>query len=179
MPLPSQDQQKAIVAAHNAYRGDPAIHAPDLQWDDKLAADAQKWADNLATTVHTLKHSDQSKTKLGENIAAAGRLPSSPPTNPADMVDQWGKTPGMNPDGTSKPSEQQNFKPGTFPDISKTGDWHDAGHYSQVIWGDTANIACGFATDSTPDAGGFIWDYLVCRYSPGGNVSGVQVPKPA
>jgi hypothetical protein len=189
VPLPSQDQQKAIVAAHNAYRSqDPAVNARDVTWDPNLAADAQKWADNLATNVHTLQHSsnpkDSAGNSLGENIAAAGRLPGSSPTDPAAMVDQWGKTPGMNSDGTSKPSEQQNFKPGTFSNstttcpVSKTGDWHDVGHYTQVIWGDTVSIACGFATDSTPDTNGFIWDYLVCRYSPAGNVSGVQVPKP-
>ena len=88
MPLTSQDQQKAIVAAHNAYRGDPAIHAPDLTWEKNLAEEAQKWADNLATNVHTLKHSsnpkDSAGNSLGENIASAwsingGRLLNKTP----------------------------------------------------------------------------------------------------
>jgi len=180
MPLTSQDQQ-AIVDTHNTYRSDSAVKAPNIKWDDTLATGAQAWADNLATNVHTLKHSVAGSSRpanTGENIAAAGRLPGSLPSNPAQMVDQWGKTPGTDNNGNPAPSEQQNFKPGKFPDISKTGDWHDAGHYSQVIWGDTTSVGCGFATDSTPDANGFIWDYLVGRYSPAGNVTGVQVPKP-
>jgi hypothetical protein len=181
MALTAQDQQ-AVVAAHNAYRSAQGINTPALQWSSDLATGAQQWADNLATNVHGLKHSDQSQTKLGENIASAGRLPGDPPNNPAQMVDQWGKTPGMNPDGSSKPSEQQNFKPGIFSastttcPVSTTGNWQDIGHYSQVIWRTTTSVGCGFATDSTPDSNGFIWDYLVGRYSPAGNMEGVKVP---
>src|SRR5579859_2037426 len=72
MPLTPQDQQP-IVAAHNAYRRDPAIHAPDVQWDDKLAADTQKWADYLATTAHKMQHSVAGTSRpanTGENIAS-------------------------------------------------------------------------------------------------------------
>ncbi len=159
MPLTAQDQQ-AIVDAHNAYRSDPAINTPNVQWDSTLATGAQSWADNLATNVHNLVHSDSSaRPGLGENIAQSGQGSNTP----AQMVDFWGKT------VIGGSSEQGNFKPGVFADTSKTGNWADAGHYTQVIWRTTTSVGCGIASDGTND-------YLVCRYSPAGNMQGVQVP---
>ena len=163
MAVTSQDQQ-AIVAAHNAYRSDPAINTPALQWSSDLAAGAQSWADNLATNIHHLQHSDFSvRAGLGENIAQASKGSNTA----AHMVDFWGKT--RTDAKKEKPAEQENYKPGVFPDTSKTGNWADAGHYTQVIWRTTTSVGCGIASDGTND-------YLVCRYSEAGNMSGVQLP---
>ncbi|GCE29250.1 hypothetical protein KDA_47340 [Dictyobacter alpinus] len=159
MTLAPQDQS-TILATHNAYRSEVGINAPALQWSSDLAAGAQKWADNLATNIHDLQHSDSSaRPGLGENIA----MESKGGYTPAQLVDTWGKT---EIDGSS---EQGNFKRGTFPDISKTGNWADAGHYTQVIWRTTTSVGCGLASDGTND-------YLVCRYSPAGNMQGENVP---
>src|SRR5438876_7258511 len=153
MPLPPQDQQ-AIVDAHNAYRSDPAINTPALQWDDTLATGAQSWADNLATNVHQLQHSNpNSRQDLGENIAQSSKGSNTA----AQMVDFWGKT--RIDKEKVKPSEQENFQPGLFPNTSKTGNWADAGHYTQVIWNATTRVGCAIASDGDND-------YLVCRYSP-------------
>jgi Cysteine-rich secretory protein family len=161
MPLTTQDQQ-AIVAAQNAYRADPAVNAPNLQWDSTLATGAQTWADNLATNVHQLQHSDPSMRQgLGENIASA----TTGSNTPAQMVDFWGKT------IVQGRSEQAQFKPGIFPNVSKDGG--PVGHYTQMIWKTTASVGCGIATDSTNGN-----TYLVCRYSPQGNMAGVGVPSP-
>lgn len=155
MALTPQDQQD-IVAAHNAYRSDPAINAPALQWSNDLATAAQAWADHLATTG-VLEHSQAQG--VGENLA----MGTSGSNTPAQMVDMWGNT------VVNGSSEQGNFQPGTFPNISKTGNWADAGHYSQVIWKATTSVGCGLASDGTND-------YLVCQYSPAGNMMGVDVP---
>lgn len=155
MALAQQDQQD-IVTAHNAYRSDPAINTPPLQWSNDLAASAQIWADQLAATS-TFAHSGT--PGVGENIAEG----STGSFTPAQMVDFWGKT-AMNGN-----SEQANFQPGTFPNTSITGNWADAGHYTQVIWRTTTSVGCGFASDGTTD-------YLVCQYSPPGNMEGVNVP---
>jgi hypothetical protein len=155
MPLTPQDQQD-IVAAHNVYRSDPAINTPPLQWSSDLATGAQSWADHLASTS-TIEHSGT--PGVGENIAQG----STGNFTPAQMVDFWGKT-VMNGG-----SEQGNFQPGTFPNTSTTGNWADAGHYTQVIWRTTTSVGCGIASDGTND-------YLVCQYSPAGNMQGVDVP---
>jgi cysteine-rich secretory family protein len=148
MSLTSQDQQD-IVAAHNVYRSDPAINTPPLQWSSDLATSAQSWADHLASTS-TFEHSGT--PGVGENIAEG----STGNFTPAQMVDFWG-------------NEIANFQPGTFPNISTTGNWSDAGHYTQVIWSTTTSVGCGLASDGTND-------YLVCQYSPPGNMEGVNVP---
>lgn len=158
MPLNSSDQQP-IVDTHNAYRSDSAVKAQNLVWDSTLASGAQTWADNLAATK-TFAHSDPSSRQgLGENIARA----TAGSRTPAQMADMWGT------------QEKPNFKPGIFPNVTlypgSTDPNKQVGHYTQVIWGATTKVGCGFASDGTND-------YLVCRYSPQGNISGVGVPFP-
>ena len=156
MPLTPQDQQ-AIVATHNTYRSDPAVTNPNLAWDDTLAAGAQTWANYLASTVHQLQHSSPNDRQgLGENIASG----ATGTRTAAQLADLWGS------------QEKPNFKPGIFPDV-KIDQSKEVGHYTQVIWKTTTKVGCGIATDSTTGQ-----DYLVCRYSPGGNKEGVGVPTP-
>jgi hypothetical protein len=66
--------------------------------------------------------------------------------------------------------EKPYFKPGIFPNVT-TDPAKTVGHYTQVIWRATTSVGCGLASDGTND-------YLVCRYSPAGNSSGVSVPTP-
>jgi hypothetical protein len=151
MALTQQQQQDIVDEHNNTYRA--AVGGPALTWSDTLAQTAQAWADNLATAVHTIQHSGQQG--VGENIAAA-----SPPGSEtvSQMVDQWG-------------AEQADFTPGIFPNVAKDGNWQNVGHYTQVIWRATTQVGCGFATDTNGT-----WDYLVCQYTPPGNVEGEQVP---
>jgi len=65
-------------------------------------------------------------------------------------------------------SERRWFKPGIFPNVSRTGNWVDVGHYSQMIWPSTTRVGCALA--STPRI-----DYLVCRYAGAGNIDGRPV----
>ena len=69
------------------------------------------------------------------------------------MVDTWGQ-------------EKQNFRNGTFPNVSTTGNWFDVGHYSQMVWRNTKRVGCAGVTGSDG------YYRLVCRYSPPGNVIG-------
>jgi len=59
--------------------------------------------------------------------------------------------------------EKELFTPGIFPHVSRTGKWETIAHYSQIIWMETAQVGCGFANGDGND-------YLVCLYSPQGNV---------
>ena len=129
-----------LLAAHNAYR--TSLGLPPLRWSDALAASAQNWAEHLAETGQ-LEHSGS-----GQNLAMAAAGTKSL----TQLVDLWG-------------SEQANFTDGYFPDISTTGNWMDAGHYSQIVWKDTTEVGCGFAENDGNDV-------LVCDYDPPGNVMG-------
>ena len=75
---------------------------------------------------------------------------------PAQMVGSWA-------------AEKRYFRPGIFPAVSTTGNWIDVSHYTQMIWPTTTRVGC--AIYRAPQ-----WDYLICRYSPPGNVDGKPVP---
>ena len=47
------------------------------------------------------------------------------------------------------------------------GNWTAWGHYSQIVWGSTARVGCGFAPP-----GKLAFGLVVCRYGPPGNFSG-------
>jgi hypothetical protein len=66
-------------------------------------------------------------------------------------------------------AEKSMFKPGTFPQVSSTGRWEDVGHYTQIVWSDTARVGCALRSSAE-------YDYLVCRYASPGNVIGEVMP---
>jgi hypothetical protein len=61
------------------------------------------------------------------------------------------------------------FKPGIFPNVSRSGDWSRVGHYTQMIWRGTTRVGCALRSSAR-------YDYLVCRYGPAGNIVGVTIP---
>ena len=144
-PVPGDQFQAAILAAHNSYRAAVAAEEPlqPLQWSGTLAASAQNWANFLAT-IGTLQEPGVGGVNLAD--ATAGSL------SVTQLVGLWG-------------NEQQFFKDGVFPDISTTGNWEAAGHYSQVVWRNTTEVGGGLATGQGQD-------FLVCYYNPAGNVTG-------
>lgn len=140
-----------MLDVHNTERA--AFGAPPVQWNDALAANARSYAEQLARAGR-LSHAPRAGRGVERENVNQGMLG----WNTDQMLANW-----LN--------ERRNFVPGTFPNISRTGDWSDAGHYSQMIWPTTTDIGCGLATGS-----GFQW--LVCRYSPGGNRDGQMVGVP-
>lgn len=145
----SLDQR--LLAAHNRERS--LIGVPALEWDADLAAGAKVWADALAQTnsfVHSPADASDPETP-GENLWAGTRAAWAP----EEMVDYW-------------VAEKRDYRPGTFPAVSRSGDLENVGHYTQVIWRNTRKVGCALASGSREDI-------LVCRYSEGGNVIGEQV----
>jgi hypothetical protein len=137
-----------MLASHNRYRTE--LNLPPLRWSDQLAQNAQGWANELAAQGgRRLVHSQG--TGEGENLW----MGTSGYFSYDDMVTGWG-------------DEKRYFRPGTFPNVSTTGNWADVGHYTQIIWRDTTHVGCALST-----AGGN--DILVCRYSPPGNYYGRRV----
>ena len=99
------------------------------------------------------QHSDRrARRGIGENIWSGPHGRHSPEA----MVGLWA-------------GERRNFVPGIFPNVSRTGNWYDVSHYTQVIWPATQRIGCALATNGRSD-------YLVCRYATAGNIDGRRVP---
>jgi hypothetical protein len=83
----------------------------------------------------------------------------------------WGGTPGaFGPEDMVGYwiAEKRDYKPGIFPAVSRSGRLENVGHYTQVIWRDTARVGCAIASGPREEV-------LVCRYSEGGNVIGRAV----
>jgi hypothetical protein len=139
-----------IVAAHNVERA--RMGMPALVWDPALAAGAAVYAQQMAASGQ-FAHSDRSRRRgVGENLWMGTRGAFSFEA----MVGGW-------------TAEKRYFEPGIFPNNSRTGNWADVGHYTQMIWPTTTRVGCAIA--STPRI-----DYLVCRYATAGNIDGRQLP---
>lgn len=141
-----QDDATRMLAMHNRER--ERLGLPQLRWNTKLEQDARHWSRHLARKG-ALQHAERSALgDTGENLwmGTAGYWDAE------RMVGMFIE-------------EGRNFRSGAFPEISRTGNWYDAGHYSQIVWRDTQEVGCSVATEGN-------WDVLVCRYWPAGNVIG-------
>ena len=148
-PIPDPISMRLLVA-QNHERALAGV--PPLQWDPVLAAAAETY---------------------GEALAATGRLQHSPRTaRPGQRENLWMGTRGaFSPEQmiASWSAEKQLFRPGIFPAVSATGNWLDVSHYSTMIWPTTTRVGCAISA-------GRSMDFLVCRYSPPGNIDGQRVP---
>jgi hypothetical protein len=138
-----------LLAAHNRERAALGIEA--LAWDPVLAAEARAWSRELAAREVMQHAAADEDDPQGENLWAG----SVGYYTPEDMVDSWAE-------------EKAQFRPGPFPHVSRTGQWKDVGHYTQMVWRETDRVGCHVAR-------GQAFDYLVCRYRTAGNVSGRHV----
>ena len=139
-----------LLAAHNAVRSQ--MGERPLAWDPVLAQGAATYAVQLALS-NSFQHSNRrARPGIGENLWIGTRGAFSYES----MVGGWS-------------SEKRYFKPGIFPNNSRTGDWQDVGHYTQMIWPTTQRVGCAVASTARVD-------YLVCRYATAGNIDGRPVP---
>ncbi|CAM9752519.1 unnamed protein product [Scytosiphon promiscuus] len=139
--------------------------APALTYSTDLEGDAQVWADDLAANNCGLLEHDPNQDDQGENLAICSGIPEAT----ADCTSGLFATVGWYAEvefyeegpsgGTSDPDEQ-------------------VGHFTQVVWKDTEELGCASSTCESPYTGtdpdfqGQNWQrtYVVCRYSPPGNV---------
>lgn len=133
-----------ILQVHNVERA--AVGVAPLRWDGALAASALQCAQRLAAS-RQFRHCGS-----GENLwmGTAGHF------TPAQMAELWA-------------AERRDFKPGTFPAVSRSGNWQDVGHYTQMVWRTTTSLGCAAST------GGDGNTRLVCHYAPPGNIQGRPV----
>src|SRR4051794_20567739 len=141
------DFNSRLLAAQNAERA--AMGVQPLAWNDQLAKDARIWADELATSGRFEHSPDEfGKEPQGENLWAGTPRAYSP----EEMVHLW-------------VAEKKDYRPGVFPNNSRSGDVENVGHYTQVIWRETRQVGCATAVGKDEE-------FLVCRYSAAGNVMG-------
>ncbi len=149
-PVNAQTLAGELLARHNVERY--SVGVPALTWDPALAQGAQAYANELARS-NLLRHSPRgSRRGIGENLWMGTR----DYFRPSQMVGSWA-------------SERSMFRPALFPAVSRTGNWADVGHYTQIIWPGTQRVGCAIGKSVRSDV-------LVCRYWPSGNVDGQRVP---
>lgn len=139
-----------VVALHNQVRWAAGVRP--VTWDRGLAAAADAYAARLASTGRWGHSAESQRPGQGENLWMG--------THGAFSVDQM---------VAAWSSERRMFRSGAFPRVSRTGSWDDVGHYTQMIWPGSTRVGCAVRSSAS-------YDYMVCRYSPGGNVFGSRVP---
>ncbi len=139
-----------IVSLHNQLRY--AAGVQPIIWDRGLAAAADAYAAQLARTGRWGHSPQASRPGQGENLWMGTRGAFSVD----EMVGAWA-------------SEGRLFRRGSFPAVSRSGNWQDVGHYTQMIWPGSTRVGCAIRSSNSDD-------YLVCRYSQAGNVFGAPVP---
>ena len=142
---PSSEVERRLLDAHNAERA--RVGAPPLNWADSLEAEARVWARRLIAS-DTFAH-DPAPHGHGENLWTGwgGRI-----WTPEEMVGEWA-------------AERSDYLHRPFPSVSRTGNWADVAHYTQLVWRDTTHVGC--AVESRGDR-----SVLACRYAPPGNIDG-------
>ena len=142
--------QTAVLDLHNRERA--AVGVPPLTWSRSLEIDAQGYAQSLASRNLDLglipPSSNVAATGEGENLAWGTRGAFSAET----LAQSWA-------------NEKANYVPGTPIAGNLAGPNGFYGHYTQMVWSSTTEIGCGMSYDASQD-------YLVCRYSPPGNILG-------
>lgn len=139
--------QRVMMTMHNNARASARV--PELTWDATLARDARGYARELARRG-VFEHSKppRGNPPQGENLWTGTRSAY----RYDEMAQHW-------------IDEQRHFVNGAVPNVTRTGKFQDVGHYTQIVWRTTTRVGCGFASNRRDD-------FLVCRYTPSGNVWG-------
>ena len=137
----------AMIDGHNAARAEVGV--PTIAWSDTLATTARAYAEEM-TRTRKFEHAPQPQdmSREGENLWTGTRSAYAYP----EMIGHW-------------VAEKRDFINGVTPNFSRTGKFEDVGHYTQIVWRNSTAVGCAIASNKTDD-------YLVCRYSPPGNVIG-------
>lgn len=145
-PALADNREQEWLEAHNEARAE--FGTEPLRWSEELEREARDWAQMLARTG-VMRHSSTGERRgQGENLwmGTAGHF------RPDQMIGHF-------------VDEKRYFRAGRFPQVSRTGNWSDVGHYTQIVWADTREVGCAAVRDIR-------YDFLVCRYWPSGNVLG-------
>lgn len=141
--------EREILNAQNAVRY--KLGVPPLTWRPDLALRSTGRARDMAS-AHMVTHDfREGRGTIRENIL---RVPNSYSTS--QVMDRWTR-------------EAEDFVPGTFPNVCKSGgDCSGVWHFTQIGWPTTFFVGCGQASDGQ-------FTYYACSFDKGGNKDGQQV----
>ena len=150
------EQIDSMLTLHNEARSAVGV-TKDLIWSDRIALDAQAYADTLAKSglfEHDPKnHTGYDNGAYGENLYAA--YPSKPSL--ATAAKAW-------------IDEKQYYTYGKIGDSSTCEEGQQCGHYTQVVWSNTSEVGCAISQYRAGNyKGGYV---IVCKYQTPGNYIG-------
>jgi len=129
-----------------------------MTWNEELAAVAQRWADQC-TFGHDDDRNKCDGTYVGQNAYSSW---NSQESTWEGLMDTMGNAVQAWYDEVIDPG---------FPntDISPFVFSYGAGHYTQVVWAESAEVGCGM---TYYDDDGWFATLIVCNYAVGGNMVG-------
>lgn len=159
----SDDDIKVIVNKHNELRRQVAkgLETRGVNGPQPKAADM--WADQCPNGLHDKNRLSPGFQSVGQNMADSWSSVNSPEKSLADKVTGWYNEVAAWPSANL----------GAYSEAGATG---VVGHYTQLIWGATTKVGCGFV--AYIDASQPRYQYrqkLVCNYGIGGNMLGGKV----
>ena len=144
------------ATANPAPSSEPGGALNPMVWDSGAATVAQNWA-SQCNFVHN------SARDGGENLYASCSNSAPVTITGTDAVGSWD-------------SEAGNYiYPATGGNCTSTDTTLGCGHYSQDVWRTTTAVGCGVqqCTTNSPCGGFADWAFVVCNFTPAGNVQGV------
>uniref|UniRef100_A0A224XJN9 Putative scp-like extracellular protein n=1 Tax=Panstrongylus lignarius TaxID=156445 RepID=A0A224XJN9_9HEMI len=155
------EDKEIILDVHNRYRqaislgrirGQPsATNMLEMTWDEELATMAQNWANQCEFRHDPDLGTASARFPVGQNLAKSW---SEPVPNQYGESAEWA-------------SQIRNW----FNELYLYGrnDYLNSGHFTQVIWGDSHLLGCGYLYYKNQRR--YVKLY-VCNYGPGGNIIG-------
>ncbi|XP_021005514.1 cysteine-rich secretory protein 1 [Mus caroli] len=140
--------QEEIVNKHNQLRRMVSPSGSDLlkmEWNYEAQVNAQKWAD-MCTFSHSPIERRTTNLRCGENLFMSSYLASW-----SSAIQEW----------------YNEYKDLTY-DVGPKQPDSIVGHYTQVVWNSTFQVACGVA--ECPE--NTLRYFYVCQYCPVGNYQG-------
>ncbi|XP_014212871.1 venom allergen 5-like [Copidosoma floridanum] len=149
--LDEHNRLRQLVAL-GQIRGQPSAKMMmEMVWDDELAARAQQWA-SICAEDHDHSRNVR-RFQVGQNLARTWTTRT--PANYYDTEPEWRVK------IQDWFNEVQYYRAGFSPITA---------HYTQVVWGDTFLVGCGYSYYYDP-RNGYTKNY-VCNYGPSGNILG-------
>ncbi|WP_055077241.1 CAP family protein [Pseudanabaena sp. 'Roaring Creek'] len=146
--------RSTALSKHNTYRS--IHHSPAMSLNSSVNSTAQAWADNLAATGTFAHSSSAQRNGAGENLyvyyTTAPSIASD--TLAKNAIDSW-------------------YNEVKLYNYATPGFSSATGHFTQVVWKGSTKLGCG-ASKGTKTLSGRMYNafYVVCQYSPAGNVIG-------